>query len=32
MIKTSIIKEYLKNPIKNYLTFDIKYTKKETEY
>jgi len=32
MIKTSIIKEYLKDPKKNYLNFDIKYTKKETEY
>ena len=32
MIKTKIIKDYLKNPIKNYLTFDIKYTKKELEY
>jgi hypothetical protein len=32
MIKTTIIKEYLKNPKKNYLTFDIKYTKKESKY
>jgi hypothetical protein len=32
MIKSSIIKEYLKNPKKNYLTFDIKYSKKESEY
>ena len=28
MIKKSIIKEYLKQFPKNYLTFDIKYTKK----
>lgn len=32
MIKTSIIKKYLKEFPKNYLTFDIKYTKKESEY
>ena len=32
MMKTSIIKEYLKEFPKNYLTFDIKYTKKETDY
>ena len=32
MIKTSVIKEYLKNPKKNYLTFNIKYTKKELDY
>jgi hypothetical protein len=32
MIKTSIIKKYLKEIPKNYLTFDIKYTKKESEY
>ena len=32
MIKTSIIKEYLKEFPKNYLTFDIKYTKKESDY
>ena len=33
MIKSSIIKEYLKNPSKkNHLTFDIKYTKKESDY
>jgi hypothetical protein len=32
MIKKSIIKEYLKEFPKNYLTFDIKYTKKESNY
>jgi hypothetical protein len=32
MIKKSIIKEYLKEFPKNYLTFDIKYTKKESDY
>ena len=32
MIKTSIIKKYLKELPKNYLTFDIKYTKKELNY
>jgi len=32
MIKTSMIKKYLKDPKKNYLTFDIKYTKKELDY
>jgi hypothetical protein len=32
MIKKSIIKEYLKKLPKNYLTFDIKYTKKESDY
>ena len=32
MIKKSIIKEYLKKVPKNYLTFDIKYTKKESDY
>ena len=32
MILTSIIKKYLNNPKKNYLTFDIKYTKKESNY
>jgi len=32
MIKTSIIKEYLKDPKKNYITFNIKYTNKELEY
>ena len=32
MMKTSIIKEYLKELSKDYLTFDIKYTKKETDY
>lgn len=33
MIKTSTIKKYLKNPTKkNYLTFEIKYTKKESDY
>lgn len=31
-MKTSIIKEYLKEFPKYYLTFDIKYTKKETDY
>jgi len=32
MIKTAIIKKYLKELPKNYLTFDIKYTKKELDY
>jgi hypothetical protein len=32
MIKTTMIKKYLKYPKQNYLTFDIKYTKKESEY
>lgn len=31
-MKISIIKEYLKNPKKNYLKFNIKYTKEELEY
>ena len=32
MIKTSIIKKYLKELPKNYLTFNIKYSKKELDY
>jgi hypothetical protein len=32
MIKTSMIKEYLKDPKQNYLTFNIKYSKKELDY
>ncbi len=32
MIKTTLIKDFLKKPKQNYLTFDIKYTKKESDY
>jgi len=32
MIETPMIKKYLKDPKQNYLTFDIKYTKKESDF